>query len=84
MMSWLQGRPAARVAAACRWCCWCGRLLFSSPRAFPAISSQMLPSAPHALTPPSHACRVEREEQSAKGPLEALADTLKGAADFVK
>lgn len=29
-------------------------------------------------------CRVEREEQSAKGPFEAIADTLKGAADFVK
>ena len=30
------------------------------------------------------ACRVEREEQSAKGPFEAIADTLRGAADFVK
>lgn len=29
-------------------------------------------------------CRAEREERGAKGPLEALTDTLKGAADFVK
>lgn len=28
--------------------------------------------------------RIQREEQSAKGPLEALADAVKGAAEFVK
>ena len=34
---------------------------------------------------PSRApCSIEREEASAKGPLEALADTIKGAAGFVK
>ncbi len=38
----------------------------------------------HTTILPLTACRMEREEQSAKGPLEALADAVKGAAGYVK
>jgi len=58
------------------------------------VPAQLLPAASTLLSMglliqnipfPCHLlCRVEREERGAKGPLEALTDTLKGAADFVK
>jgi hypothetical protein len=51
--------------------------------------ARLRPHTPKTIGPtPTVPCarpnRVEREEQSAKGPLEALTDAVKGAAEYVK
>lgn len=81
---------------ACRHACCSNWLLHAALQVWPAAAASrgwLQAGERRQPTLPPRACpffslppcrRMEEQEGVAKGPLEALADTLKGAADYVK
>lgn len=80
----MRGRLAAGGSGGAAARCLAFLPLATSAPCSAALAWNFTRSLTQLAAPVPPAARVEGEEQGAKGPLEALADTVKGAVDYVK